>query len=71
VLKEGKKPRVIVLLFSEEESLNRVFNYWKINRESAKTSLNTTLKNVAKHFRSAVAVNFLKSLQKMHKSKNI
>lgn len=58
VLKEGKKPRVIVLLFSDVESLNKVFNYWKINRESAKTSLNTTMRHVAKNFRSAIAVSF-------------
>jgi len=35
VLKESKKPRSIVLLFDDEDSLNKIFNYWKVNNESS------------------------------------
>lgn len=60
-----------MLFFDDEENLNKIFNYWKINRESAKTSLSTTILKTVKYFRSSVAESFLNSLRKMHKAKEI
>jgi len=63
VLKEFKKPRIIVLLFDDEESFNKIFNYWKVNNESSKTSLNTTIKHMAKHFNSVAAATLLSKMR--------